>query len=170
MRFTTLPNLAQANREVFSGGLMRSFSLCAVLLFASVLAVSAQQSAPASGQGFTLTIYADGVDDKGGNVGVLVFNSAKGWAEDRAAALKDISVPAQQGTTKVTVPDLPAGEYAVALVHDVNKNHKLDKNFVGVPKEQFGLSNNPHVGLKAPPYSSCTFKLSGNMDIHIKMQ
>ena len=101
---------------------------------------------------------------------ILVFNSPKGWAEDRSTALKDISVPAHEGTNTIQVPGVPAGEYAVSLVHDVNVNHKLDKNFLGVPKEQFGLSNNPHVGLKAPPYNSCTFKLTGNMEIHIKMQ
>ena len=147
---------------------MRFISFCAVLALAAVLAVSAQQAAPAAG--YTLTIYADGVDDKGGNVGALVFNSPNGWAEDRTVALKDITVPAQQGTVKITVPGLPTGEYAVALVHDVNKNHKLDRNFVGQPKEQWGLSNDPHAVIKTPSYKSCTFQLKGDQDIHIKMQ
>jgi len=147
---------------------MRFISFCTVLALAAVLAVSAQQAAPAAG--YTLTIYADGVDDKGGNVGALVFNSPNGWAEDRTVALKDITVPAQQGTVKITVPGLPTGEYAVALVHDVNKNHKLDRNFVGQPKEQWGLSNDPHAVIKTPSYKSCTFQLKGDQEIHIKMQ
>jgi uncharacterized protein (DUF2141 family) len=151
---------------------MRFFSLCTVLAFAAVLTVSAQQSAPAApaGQGYTLTIYADGVDDKGGNVGVLVFNSPNGWAEDRSTALKDITVPAHKGTVKITVPGLPTGEYAVALVHDVNKNHKLDRNWMSKPTEQWGLSNDPHAVIKTPSYKSCTFQLKGDQDIHIKMQ
>lgn len=151
---------------------MRFFSLCTVLAFAAVLTAVAQQPAPAApaGQGYTLTIYVDGVDDKGGNVGVLVFNSPKGWAEDRAAALKDISVPAQEGTVKIAVSGLPAGEYAVALVHDVNKNHKLDRNWISEPKEQWGLSNDPHAVIKTPSYKACTFQLKGDQDIHIKMQ
>jgi uncharacterized protein (DUF2141 family) len=149
---------------------MRFVSFCAVLAITAVLAVSAQQSAPSAGQGYTLTIYADGVDDKGGNVGVLVFNSPNGWAEDRTVALKDITVPAQQGTTKITVTGLPAGEYAVALVHDVNKNHKLDRNWMSKPTEQWGLSNDPHAVIKTPSYKSCTFQLKGDQEIHIKMQ
>jgi uncharacterized protein (DUF2141 family) len=148
---------------------MRSWFLFVVLAVVAVIPVTAQQAASATPT-YTLTIAVDGVNKLGGNVGILVFNSPKGWAEDRTAALKDISVPAHEGTNKIEIPGLPAGEYAVSLVHDVNVNHKLDKNFLGVPKEQFGLSNNPHVGLKAPPYSSCTFKLTGNMEIQIKMQ
>ena len=149
---------------------MRFILFFTVLVFAAVLAVSAQQAAPAAGQGYTLTIYADGVDDKGGNVGVLVFNSPNGWAEDRTVALKDITVPAQQGTVKIMVPGLPAGEYAVALVHDVNKNHKLDRNWMSKPTEQWGLSNDPHAVIKTPSYKSCTFQLKGDQEIHIKMQ
>ncbi len=151
---------------------MRSWTLFAVLAVLAVIPMAAQQAAPAAPAGptYTLTVVVEGVNNQGGNVGLLLFNSPKGWAEDRTTALKDISVPAHEGTNTLDVPGLPAGEYAVALVHDVNVNHKLDKNFLGVPKEQFGLSNNPHVGLKAPPYSSCTFKVTGNTVIHIKMQ
>ena len=40
------------------------------------------------------------------------------------------------------VIDLPEGVYAIALFVDANKNLKIDKNFLGIPKEQFGFSNN----------------------------
>ncbi len=149
---------------------MRSWILFAVLAILAVVPMAAQAPAASSAPTYTLTVVVEGVNNLGGNVGILVFNSPKGWAEDRSTALKDISVPAHEGTNTIQVPGVPAGEYAVSLVHDVNVNHKLDKNFIGVPKEQYGLSNNPHVGLKAPPYNSCTFKLTGNMEIHIKMQ
>ena len=133
------------------------------------LTVAAQQTAPA-GQGYTLTLQVEGVNEQDGNIGVLVFNSPKGWAEDRQAALKDITVPAHQGTVTVTIPGLPAGQYGVAVVHDVNKNHKLDKNWMGKPTEQWGLSNNPHATLKTPSYDTCKFALNGDMELHIKMQ
>ena len=144
----------------------------AVLALAVALALFAQQpaSAPAATKGYTLTVVVEGVNNLDGNVGMLVFNSPKGWAEDRQAALKDISVPAHEGTVTITVPDLPPGEYAVALVHDVNKNHKLDRNWIGEPKEQWGLSNNPHAVIKTPSYKSCTFTLKGDQEIHVKMQ
>lgn len=152
---------------------MRPVSVFGVLVLAFVLPLAAQQSAPdaaGAGQGYTLTVIVEGVNNLDGNVGMLVFNSPKGWAEDRSVALKDITVPAHEGTVTITVADLPAGEYALALVHDVNKNHKLDRNWIGEPKEQWGLSNNPHALIKTPSYKACTFELKGNQEIHIKMQ
>ena len=148
---------------------MRSFSLAIFLALVALLSASAQQaSQPASG--YTLTVIVEGIDQSGGNIGMLVFNSPKGWAEDRQSALKDIAIPAHPGTMTLTVPGLPAGEYGVAMVHDANKNHKLDKNFMGKPTEQWGLSNNPHAHLSTPSYDACKFQLKGDMELHITMQ
>jgi len=148
---------------------MRSHLLAISLVILALIPAAAQQTAP-TGQGYTLTVVVEGVDQRDGNVGVLVFNSPKGWAEDRQAALKDAVVPAHPGTVTLTIPGLPAGEYAVSVVHDVNKNHKLDRNFLGKPTEQWGLSNNPHAVLKTPSYDTCKFTLKGDMELHIKMQ
>jgi uncharacterized protein (DUF2141 family) len=145
----------------------RAYLVFAILVTLWSFAI-ARQAVPAGD--YTLTIVVEGVNSDVGNVGVLVFNSDKGWAEDRTAALKDIVVPAHSGTVTVTVPNLPAGTYAVSLIHDVNKNHKLDKNFIGKPKEQWGLSNSPHAVLTAPAYSKCKFSLQGDMELHITMQ
>jgi len=110
------------------------------------------------------------VNQQGGNIGVLVFKSTKGWPEDRFAALRDVVVPAHPGTVKITIPDLPAGEYAVAVAHDVNQNHKVDKNMFGVPKEQWGMSNNPHATVKAPPFSAAKFTLAGDHVVEIELR
>jgi uncharacterized protein (DUF2141 family) len=117
-----------------------------------------------------LTVIVENVNKDEGNIGVLVFNSSKGWPEDRLAALKDVVVDAHPGTVTVTVTDLPAGDYAVAIAHDVNKNHKLDKNLFGKPKEQWGMSNNPHATIKAPAFSTAKFTLHGDMEIHVRLQ
>lgn len=139
----------------------------AVFMLVSASLVLAQTPAPSC---CTLTIVVEGMSSDEGNLGVLIFNGPKGWAEDRQAALKDIAVPAQKGTQILKVPDLPPGKYAVALIHDLNKNHKLDKNFIGYPKEQWGMSNNPHATLKAPPIEKAMFTLDKDSEIHIKLQ
>ena len=38
--------------------------------------------------------------------------------------------------------DIPPGTYAIAVFHDENANGKLDKNFLGIPCEGYGASNN----------------------------
>ena len=141
-----------------------TYVLCCLVFF-----FSAYQQAPTTGgASYTLTIQVENVNKDGGNIGVLVFKSIHGWPENRAEALKDIIVPARPGTVTVIVPGLAAGDYAVAIAHDVNRNHKLDKNFFGVPKEQWGMSNNPHATVKAPPFSAAKFSVRNDMEIHVK--
>jgi uncharacterized protein (DUF2141 family) len=141
-----------------------------LLLPAAAVLATPQQSAPLASGGHSLTVVVENVNKEGGNIGVLVFNSTKGWPEDRFAALKDVVVPAHPGTVNVVIPGLPAGDYALAVLHDVNQNHKLDKNLFGVPKEQWGMSNNPHATIKAPPFSAAKFSLTGDMEIRVRMQ
>jgi uncharacterized protein (DUF2141 family) len=143
------------------------FSCAATLIFFAALLCAQTPATPTS---CTLNIVVDGMNSDEGNLGVLIFNGPKGWAEDRQAAFRDISVPAQKGTQTLKVPGLPPGKYAVALIHDVNKNHKLDKNFIGMPKEQWGMSNNPHATIKAPPIEKAMVTVEKDMEIRIKLQ
>jgi uncharacterized protein (DUF2141 family) len=142
------------------------FACFAVILICA--AAFAQSPAPAAKE-YTLTITVEGMDSTQGNLGILIFNSPKGWAEDRQAALKDISIPAQAPTQKVEVK-LPAGQYALALIHDLNVNHKLDRNWIGMPKEQWGMSNNPHATIKAPSIEKAMFTLDGDKEVKIQLQ
>jgi len=45
-------------------------------------------------------------------------------------------------------PGVAAGTYAVSAFHDENSNGKLDRNFMGIPREGVGASNNAkgHLG------------------------
>ena len=58
------------------------------------------------------------------------------------------------------IEDVPPGEYGVVTIHDENKNRKLDRNFIGIPKEGFGFANNPHVGLSAPAFAMAMVHVS----------
>jgi uncharacterized protein (DUF2141 family) len=141
-----------------------------VVLVIGLGSLVGQSPAQEPGALHTLTVLVENVNHEGGNIGLLVFNSPKGWPEDRHAALRDVVVPARPGTVTVSVPGLPAGDYAVAVLHDVNQNHKMDKNLLGMPKEQWGMSNNPHATIKAPSFATAKFSLGGDQEIHVKLQ
>ena len=94
-----------------------------------------------------------------GQVGILIFNTEKGFPSDRKEAVRDILLPIEQGYLQYTFSNLPYGEYAVSVMHDENENNELDVNFFGVPKEGNGVSNNVVNKLGPPKYKKAVFSL-----------
>ena len=66
--------------------------------------------------------------------------------------------------------EVPDGEYAIAFFIDATGNKKLDKNFLGIPKEQYGFSNNAMGTLSAPTFEQAKFKVAGNTVQNIKLK
>ena len=54
--------------------------------------------------------------------------------------------------------------------HDENDNKKLDKNFVGVPLEGYGVSNNIRHMMSAPEFKESSFQVNGEVDKNIKIR
>jgi len=86
-----------------------------------------------------LTIDVEGVASADGQVRVAVFNSADTFP---VKPVRAVGTPAREGKVRLVVADLPAGDYAFAVYHDVNGNGKLDRNAVGMPTEDYAFSNN----------------------------
>ena len=68
------------------------------------------------------------------------------------------------------VINLPEGTYAIALFIDANENLKIDKNFLGIPKEQFGFSNNVMGTLSGPSFEQAKFQVKGKAVQNIKLK
>ena len=60
------------------------------------------------------------------------------------------SAPARAAETVVTLKDVPAGTWAVLAYQDENENNELDRNFIGIPKENYGFSRDAR-GKFGPP-------------------
>ena len=65
---------------------------------------------------------------------------------------------------------LPHGEYAFTLYVDFNGNQKLDKNFLGIPKEQYGFSNNVMGRMSPPTFDQAKFAIAGPTTQNIKLR
>jgi uncharacterized protein (DUF2141 family) len=68
----------------------------------------------------------------------------------RAKATLRKAIPSKRA--ECAFPELPAGDYAVAVVHDENGNGKLDTNFLGMPTEGWGATNNVKPRMSAPTF------------------
>lgn len=63
------------------------------------------------------------------------------------------------------------GTYAVSVVHDENSNGKLDTNFIGMPREGVGASNDAKGHMGPPKFSAAAVRYPGgrlDLKIHIK--
>jgi len=74
-----------------------------------------------------------------------------------------------QDSTQLST-EIPDGEYAIAFFIDANGNKKLDKNFLGIPKEQYGFSNNAMGTLSAPTFEQAKFTVAGNTIQNIRLK
>lgn len=74
-----------------------------------------------------------------GTLVFLLFDSANAFGDLRDP-LKTLWSPSD-GRETYRFEEVPAGEYALVVYHDENENGRLDKNFIGIPKEPMGFSN-----------------------------
>lgn len=109
--------------------------LCTTLLLAA---------APASAA--TVEVRVSGVTAGKGKVNVAVCDRERFLKQ----CLFSASVPAQGTEAVVSLKDIPPGTWAVLAYQDANENGELDRNFIGIPRENYGFSRNA-AGRFGPP-------------------
>ncbi len=125
-----------------------------ILLTAAALSIATPAAAA------DLTITVTGVRSAAGTVRVALFDSEAAFP-DAAKARTPIEARAKAGEVRLVVKGLPPGRYAVAAFHDENANGKLDRNFMGIPKEGYGFSNDAR-GMAGPPkFTAASFQVGG---------
>ncbi|KQN79558.1 hypothetical protein ASF04_03515 [Duganella sp. Leaf61] len=82
---------------------------------------------------------------------------------DKEHFLKDCtysgSAPAQAGQTTVTIDNVPKGTWAVLVYQDENQNNKLDRNFIGVPKENYAFSRDARGKFGPPDFTDAAIEI-----------
>jgi uncharacterized protein (DUF2141 family) len=66
-----------------------------------------------------------------------------------------------------TISNLCEGNYAIRYFHDENSNNKLDTNWLGIPTEGYGFSNNATGMFGPPPFEEQLFKIISNKTIYL---
>jgi uncharacterized protein (DUF2141 family) len=126
-------------------------------------------SAPAADlSGVTLSV--SNLRSAKGDVLVCLTQNAKFFPDcgkDKAARKLKISA-AKAGS--ISFDDVQPGTYAIALIHDENANGKMDLALF-LPKEGFGFSRNPAIGVGPPKFKSAQFQFDGApMNFSVKMK
>ena len=101
--------------------------------------------------------------EKTGEMHLAIYNDADVFENDngeKGGAAKGIidGVIEEVGTGTATYTfELPNGTYAIGIFIDANYNNEMDRNFFGVPKEQYGFSNDAKGSFGPPSFKRCIF-------------
>ena len=144
------------------------FSLAFIHSFFAVLSFAPPTLGQAVGQA-TITLKVTGLRSEKGQVKIAVFNSAEKWLGEQPVYSATINVDSQAVVWKIS--DVPFGDYGVAVFHDENGNGKMDKNFLGIPLEPYGFSNNERVIFGPPKWEKSKFTVkSSTTDVSIEVK
>ncbi|HXA40580.1 MAG TPA: DUF2141 domain-containing protein [Phenylobacterium sp.] len=127
----------------------------AVLLSLTAAGARAQDPPPAASN--TLNIAVSGVNSAKGHVRVDICHAEEFLKDCRYGG----AAPSEPGVTVVTVTDLPPGVYAVQAYQDKNDNHTVDRDFLGLPTEGVGFSNDAPIRMQPPTFGSAAFSYAG---------
>ncbi len=98
-----------------------------------------------------IQLIASGARTTKGSVLFSVFKEGKGYPDKpEMAYVKGRAAINKEGIAVFEIDSLPAGSYAVALLHDENGDNRMNFSGLGLPKEGYGFSNNV-MGLFGPP-------------------
>ena len=129
-----------------------------------------QSSAPPAGDAL-IHVDIDGLRSEKGKVLCAIFASADGFPKDasKAPGVARSSISGSHAACEFS--GLRPGKYAVSMFHDENSNGKLDTNFIGIPREGVGASNNPKARLGPPKFQDASFAFpGGKMDLKVTIQ
>lgn len=156
----------QRHNSGAQGGLMgftSGLGTCAAALLLALAATSA--SVQAANPGVTLDIAVSGLRSLHGNVLVCLTANPKFFpnCEKDPAGRKQRVAATQAGD--IRFEGVPPQTYAISLIHDENANNKMDLA-IFMPKEGFGFSRNPRIGMGPPKFASAAF-IVGAKDEHL---
>ena len=132
-------------------------------LFIVVSAFAKAQSTPPPQQVFTITVT---VENARNDEGTMMFSLNQKEDFMKRAPFRSDSVTIKDGIANVTFTDVPAGEYAVLVLHDKNGNGLMDFEANGMPKEPYGMSNNP-MSYSQPTWQEAKFTITKDTALKI---
>lgn len=132
------------------------------LLFALIFSITFSY-AQNKGQNITVT-----VNNVLNNKGKVIFSLHTENTFMKSQSLQSDESIIENGKAKVTFKNVEPGTYAIMVLHDENDNKRMDFEVNGMPKENYGMSNNP-VSYGPPQFTDAKFSFeSEDLDLLIR--
>lgn len=139
-----------------------------LLVIASAVTVASFHPRPGAG----IQVSVTNLRNNKGHVLISLFKDGVGYPDKPEKAFKKAKVPVSNRTASLTFESVPAGSYAIAILHDENDDAKMNTNILGLPKEGYGFSNNV-MGAFGPPSlgkASFSYAATAQLPVTIKVR
>ncbi len=119
-----------------------------------------------------LKVEISNIDNTEGMVLISIYDQEDDFPYQPFITYKVQKESLVDGRLEYFIQDIKPGVYAITLLDDKNTNNDMDTNWLGIPKEGYGFSNNMEPSLLgAPPFEKCTFMIEQDIvKIKITMQ
>ena len=111
-------------------------------------------------QQIVLKIKITGIEELRGAIMIAAYSDEATFLGAQAASSGIFEVKGHVVDAELS---LPPGTYGISVFHDINGDRELNTNFLGIPKEPTGFSNNAKGKFGPPSFQDAAIRLDGNM-------
>ena len=122
-----------------------------------------------SSTSYDLTINVKGFPSSKGEAFIAIYRATDDFPVF-GKQYKGKTTTISGNVSQVVFSSIPSGSYAVAVYHDKNNNNVLDKNYLGIPTEAYGFSNNARRTFSAPSFSEASVVVNKSKTINITVK
>ncbi len=97
-------------------------------------------------------VIISGIATNAGSVRVAIYDRAENFLQTKKYTYTKSLAAGNNASVQLDF-DIPNGDYAVTAYHDINDDHHLDQNYMGIPTEPYALSNNVSVKWRRPTFN-----------------
>ncbi len=115
-----------------------------------------------------LTVTINNIKTIKGNIQIGLYNK-KEFFPKVGQQFKVFYVKVTSTRVEYTIKGLDHGNYALAIFHDENSDKKCNRNFIGIPYEDYGFSNNVRPFLSPPDFEDAMVNVNKNTIIEVKL-
>ena len=120
---------------------------------------------PSNKDEVTITVTIGSLRNENGYLAVALHNVETEFPGEDAFMMQYVEVTG--GSVEVIFKNVPAGEYAIAVMHDENGNEELDFNSYGMPLEGYGFSNDAKGEQGPPNFEDAAFDVDGDTEAYV---
>lgn len=139
---------------------MKKIIFIFTILFAVFTDLYSEETQPE----FEVTLNITNIETIEGKLFLSIYQDAQSFKKKEP--LKTVSVQVD-GKEMTITEKLPQGEYVFFVYQDINENDKLDRNFLGMPKEPVGYGN--HKGGRPGGFNKLKIEIKENKSVDIKL-